>query len=93
MNIKEVGEGLMWYKSIKLNLHEILTNDYLQNNNNQIIIDINIDGVQLYKSADDQFWPILGCLNGDKFPFIIGIWYWYMVFTKQSRFRPSKIVS
>jgi len=37
-------------------------------------VDINIDGVQLYKSADDQFWPILG-LNGDRFPFIIGVWY------------------
>lgn len=74
INIKKVGQGLMWYKSIKVNLDEILTDDYLQNNS-EIIIDINVDGVQLYKSADDQFWPILGCLSGDKFPFIIGVWY------------------
>lgn len=74
VNIKEVGQGLMWYKTIKANLDEILTDDYLQNNN-QIVMDINIDGVQLYKSTDDQFWPILGCLIGDRFPFIIGIWY------------------
>lgn len=74
ITIKEVGQGLMWYKSIKVNLDETLTDDYLQNNN-EIIVNINIDGVQLYKSTDDQFWPILGCLNGDRFPFIIGIWY------------------
>ena len=74
VNIKEVGQGLMWYKGIKVNLDEILTDDYLQNKN-QIIVHINIDGVQLHNSADDQFWPILGCLNGDKFPFIIGVWY------------------
>lgn len=76
VNIKEVGQGLMWYKSIKVNLDEILTDDYLENNN-QIIVDINIDGVQLYKSTDDQFWPILGCLKGKRFPFIIGVWYGY----------------
>lgn len=74
VNVKEVGQGLMWYKSIKVNLDERLTDDYLQNNN-QIVVDINIDGVQLYKSTDDQFWPILGCLNSDRFPFIIGVWY------------------
>lgn len=74
VNIKEVGQGLMWYKSIKVNLDEILTDDYLQDNN-QIVVDINIDGVQLYKSTDDQFWPILGCLKGERFPFIIGVWY------------------
>lgn len=46
MNVKEIGQGIMWsrYKNIKINLGEILTNDYLQNKN-QIVVDINIDGV------------------------------------------------
>ncbi|XP_029659977.1 uncharacterized protein LOC115233602 [Formica exsecta] len=44
VNVKEVGQGIMWYKSIKINFDEILTDDYLQKKN-QIVVDINIDSV------------------------------------------------
>lgn len=74
VNIKKVGQGLLWYKGIKINLAEVLTDNYVQENN-EILMDVNIDGVELYKSADDQFWPILGCLKGNNYPFIISVWY------------------
>ncbi|XP_036139067.1 uncharacterized protein LOC118644521 [Monomorium pharaonis] len=90
INVNEVGQDLMWYKSIKVNLNEILTDNYLQNNN-QIVVDINIDGVQLYKSTDDQFWPILGCLKGERFPFIIGVWYGHSKPDDLERYLPDFI--
>lgn len=38
-----------------------------------ICIDINIDGLELFRSSYDSFWPILGCLRGKTNPFIIAI--------------------
>ena len=43
----------------------------------EISLQISIDGLPLFKSANDQFWPILGMLVNPciKSPFIIGLFY------------------
>ncbi len=45
--------------------------------NLQLSVQISIDGLPLFKSTNDQFWPILGMLDHDpvKRPFIIGLFY------------------
>lgn len=48
-------------------------NDYLERFN-EIMIDINIDGLPISKSSPSKFWPILGRLVWSKRePFIISI--------------------
>ncbi|KAJ8044055.1 hypothetical protein HOLleu_11408 [Holothuria leucospilota] len=44
---------------------------------NEIHMQINIDGLPLFKSANDQFWPILGMISNCelKEPFVIGLFY------------------
>lgn len=43
----------------------------------EIQLQINIDGLPLFKSSSDQFWPILGRVMNikDKSPFIIGLFH------------------
>lgn len=40
-----------------------------------IRFDINIDGLKLYFSSRQVFWPILGCLVNEKEPFIIAVYH------------------
>ncbi|KAK3911635.1 Protein kinase rad3 [Frankliniella fusca] len=65
-----IGEGLLWYKGLAANLEQRLTAEYLLTHD-EIVVDINIDGLDLFKSAKLCFWPILGCLKGQRAPFII----------------------
>lgn len=74
VELQRNGEGLMWYKGIAANLNQRITDNYLLKHK-EIIIDINIDGLALFSSTDDNFWPILGCLIGEAVPFIIGVWH------------------
>lgn len=73
VELQRNGRGLMWYKGIIANLNQRVTDDYLLKHK-EIIIDVNIDGLALFKSTDDNFWPIVGCLKGEAVPFIIGVW-------------------
>lgn len=43
----------------------------------QVMIDINIDGLPIFKSSSGQVWPILGLIKSlpVKNPFVIGIYY------------------
>lgn len=73
ININEVNGGELWYKGIASNLDLMNLNVYLQTFN-EILIDINIDGLPLFKSSAQRFWPILGKLVKSKNePFIIAI--------------------
>lgn len=74
VELQRNGEGSMWYKGIIANLNQRITDDYLLEHK-EIIIDVNIDGLALFSSTDDNFWPILGCLIGEAVPFIIGVWH------------------
>ncbi|XP_025266724.1 uncharacterized protein LOC112638743 isoform X1 [Camponotus floridanus] len=72
INICQNGEEY-WYKGVRANLDQLLQ-DYLQVHK-KIIIDINIDGLPLFKSSKLKFWPILGHLVGTlNEPFIIAIY-------------------
>ncbi|XP_046394605.1 uncharacterized protein LOC124162203 [Ischnura elegans] len=61
--IKSIGNGKLWYRGIRESLNKILTWKYLHSHQ-EIIIDINIDGLPLHTSSRTEFWPILGCLAG-----------------------------
>lgn len=74
LDIRKCGEGLLWYKGFRLNLTQRLTEAYLENKD-EIIVEVNIDGLEFIQSGSDCFWPILGCLKGLRTPFIIAVYF------------------
>ncbi|KAK3919970.1 KNR4/SMI1-like protein, partial [Frankliniella fusca] len=68
--------GLFWYKGIMPNILPRVTPEYLQDLN-EIVIDVNIDGIPLNSSNSAHFFPILGCLKDQEEPFIIAVWHGY----------------
>jgi len=58
--------GEMWCRCIVVNLKSLVTEEYLEMNNNARTLDINTDGLPLFKNssvgAGKGFWPILGRL-------------------------------
>lgn len=67
--------GQFWYKGIKDNLDGFILEEYLQRKE-KIEIDINTDGLPLFRSSKKKFWPILGHLVGTKNePFVIAIYF------------------
>lgn len=65
----------MWYKDIEKNLNTMQLEQYLHIRG-RIVIDINIDGLPLFKSSKVKFWPILGYLTmTQNAPFIIAIYF------------------
>ncbi|XP_071581480.1 uncharacterized protein [Temnothorax nylanderi] len=73
VTIDNFDENYFWYRGIKKNLDCYLLDEYLRVNN-EIQIDINVDGLPLFRKSKKKFWPILGKLVGTKNePFIIGI--------------------
>ena len=75
--VKEIAGGSYFHFGLKSELQHIL-----ESSNNcvppgRLDIQLNIDGLPLFKSTNDQFWPILGLLQhvkGQK-PFVIGLFY------------------
>lgn len=73
IDINQINGGELWFKGIGFNLDLINLEEYLRTYN-KILIDINIDGLPLFKSSSQRFWPILGKLIRSKSePFIITI--------------------
>ena len=71
--VKDVGGGSYYYFGITKHLLSIIENGTLIPGS-VIYLQINIDGVPLYKSSKKQLWPILGKIVGQNLPsFIIGI--------------------
>lgn len=65
----------MWYKGNKRNLDSMQMEQYLRTYD-KVVIDINIDGLPLFKSSKAKFWPILGHLTMTKnAPFVIAIYF------------------
>lgn len=53
--------GQMWYRGIETNLRNIFSN---LNENIEIALNFNIDGLPLFKSSQCCFWPILSSIQG-----------------------------
>ncbi|KAK3918675.1 ATPase expression protein 1, mitochondrial [Frankliniella fusca] len=67
---ESVGQGFLWYKGFRLNLRQRLSEDYLMKYA-EMVVYINMDGLDLWDSSKLSFWPILGCLQGQRTPFIV----------------------
>ncbi|XP_011858804.1 PREDICTED: uncharacterized protein LOC105556332 isoform X3 [Vollenhovia emeryi] len=75
LNIIQMEQAEIWYKSIRFNLDAMLLEEYLKTYR-QICIDVNMDGLPISKSSPLKFWPILGRLIGSKNePFVISIYF------------------
>jgi len=76
LEIREFNDGSqIWYKGIRRNLNITQLEPYLHKYG-RIIIDINIDGLPLFKSSKAKFWPILSYLTMTKnASFIIAIYF------------------
>jgi len=67
--------GQFWYRGIRNYLDGLNLTDYLQIKE-KIEIDINTDGLPLFRSSKKKFWPILGYLVGTRNePFVIAIYF------------------
>nr|CAI5867349.1 unnamed protein product [Callosobruchus analis] len=56
ITIREMGEGYYWHQGLKHCLNRCHTS--LQTLS-KISLNVNIDGLPIYKSSKDEFWPIL----------------------------------
>ncbi|KAK3919995.1 dITP/XTP pyrophosphatase [Frankliniella fusca] len=72
--IKDVGGGLYFYKGILKNIHSRIGENYLTNVN-EIVMDVNMDGMPPFRNSPANFFPILGCFVGQEEPFIIAAWF------------------
>lgn len=67
--------GQFWYRGIKNNLDVFILEEYLHRKE-KIEIDINADGLPLFRSCKKKFWPILGHLVGTENElFVIAIYF------------------
>lgn len=73
-NLTDMGNGKFWYKGIYCSIVPRLSEKYLFDKES-IRFDVNIDGLELYSSSRQAFWPILGCLVDEKEPFIIAVFH------------------
>ncbi|TGZ51553.1 hypothetical protein DBV15_12259 [Temnothorax longispinosus] len=69
-----LGNGQFFYKGIRKNIDERLLEQYFADHQ-EIIIDVNIDGLNPFESTNDCFWPIIGCFEDDPQPFIIAVYF------------------
>lgn len=75
VNLKHYENHQFWYKGIKKILDQMLLDNYL-NKNHCIKIDVNVDGLPLFRNSKKKFWPIL-CRLAESLsdPFIIAIYF------------------
>ena len=75
VNVTDVNGGTMWYKGIRANLAPLRMREYFEIHAG-IKLNVNIDGLPLFKKSKWKFWPIQGKLVGTKNqPSIIGIYF------------------
>ena len=65
--------GTYSYLGIKAGILEALKHTNQDEDN--LFLDINIDGVPLTKSSNSQLWPILGSINNSDFVFVIAVFH------------------
>ena len=78
-NIQGISGGLYYHFGIKNGIKECLEKsiDFLATPIGNIALQCSCDGLPLFKSSNDQFWPILGMITKPfrSTPFIIGLFY------------------
>jgi hypothetical protein len=72
-NVNNCANGQYYHFGLLEGIRSIISS--CKNNINHIKISVNIGGLPLSKSSQQQFWPILGSITGSKQVFIIGIYY------------------
>jgi hypothetical protein len=72
--IKHVAGGEYYHFGLKASLTQQLPSINVPSGSS-ISVQINIDGLPIFKSSGTQFWPILGMIDGEQrsSPFVIGV--------------------
>ncbi|XP_047510862.1 uncharacterized protein LOC125053528 isoform X2 [Pieris napi] len=72
--LKSIDGGEYWHNGIIIPLTKILHNlEFVPEN---VYLNVNLDGLPIFKSSKFEFWPILANMHEiDDDPFIIGIYY------------------
>lgn len=73
VSLKPIGEGQYWHHGLRECIENIFANT---NESTTISININLDGLPVYKSSKEEFWPILFNIHGMTHikPMVIGIY-------------------
>ena len=77
-NIVSIGGGSYYHFGISKGvLHELMTSSQNLSDVQTVSLQVNIDGLPLFKSSGSQFWPILGRLISPytSKPFMIGLFF------------------
>jgi len=78
LNVKKIPEGHYCHFGVANGIQNLFQQRYINpyQDPKEILLQINIDGLPLFKSTDYQLWPILGMVIGlrVKRPFVIGLY-------------------
>ena len=75
--LKSGGGGQYYHFGVQRSINQVLQSFFAKNPlSSSIQIDINVDGLSIFKSSQTHFWPILGRLFGENPSgvFIIGLY-------------------
>ena len=75
-NLQDIAGGKFHYFGIQAGIELLLYRNDELGSHDRLSLQFNIDGLPLFKSSNDQFWPILGMIQEDpeRKPFIIALW-------------------
>ena len=75
--LNDISGGQYYHFGIQKCIEDYLSNTVETSNDTVLRLQVNVDGLPLFKSTNDQFWPILGRIEnfGDRRPFVIGLFY------------------
>lgn len=74
-NIEQVAGGDYHHFGIQSSIKIRLEQNVALCDHDTLFLQINVDGLPLFKSSSESFWPILGLLPQEKSdPFVIGLW-------------------
>lgn len=75
-NLHSVDPGEYYHFGLSIGIKQNIPSSLLQNNNTSVIqIIAGVDGLPLFKSSPEQFWPILAYIRPKSVVFPIGIYY------------------
>lgn len=73
--IREIQPGQYCHFGLRRQLSSLLSEVFVEQNGNQFNLQFNLDGLPISKSSGQQFWPILGHIQGTKEVFEVGIYF------------------